>query len=67
MSDANFLLKVVALSAGLSVVIKYLPPLLSWNLEPSLGLAVVLLLAPSLLMAGLLWGWSVTHRPGSRN
>jgi hypothetical protein len=64
MSDLNFLIKVVALSAGLSIVIKYLLPRLPWNLlEPSLGLALVLLFAPSVLMAALLWGWARAKRP----
>lgn len=63
MSDLNFLIKVVALSAGLSIVIKYLLPRLSGNLlEPSLALALVLLFAPSVLMAVLLWGWAMAKR-----
>lgn len=63
MSDVNFLIKVVALSAGLGIGIKYLLPSLPWNLDPSLGLALGLLFAPSGLMAALLWGWSVAQRP----
>jgi hypothetical protein len=66
MSDLNFLIKVVALSAGLGIVIKYLLPHLSWGwLEPSLGLALGLLFAPSVLMAVLLWGWAVVQQPKS--
>ncbi|MEY3297999.1 MAG: hypothetical protein RLZZ597_1259 [Cyanobacteriota bacterium] len=64
MSDLNFLIKVLALSAGLGIVIKYLLPSLSWGwLEPSLGLALALLIGPSVLMAVLLWAWTVAQRP----
>lgn len=65
MSESSFLVKVVALSAAMGVGIKYLLPALPLALEPSLGLAVGLLLAPSLLMAVLLWGWSASRRPPS--
>lgn len=65
MSDAIFFLKVMALSAGLGIGIKYGLPILPWSLDPSLGLALGLLVAPSMLMAGLLWGWSVAQRPSS--
>ena len=65
-SEVNFLVKVTALSAGLGIVIKYLLPHLGASLNPSLGLALVLLLAPSVLMVVLLWGWSVFHRPHPR-
>ncbi len=64
MSDLSFLIKVVALSAGLGIVIKYLLPRLAWGwLEPSLGLALALLVGPSVLMAVLLWAWTVAQRP----
>lgn len=63
MSDLSFLIKVVALSAGLGIVIKYLLPRLSWSgLEPSLGLALGLLFAPSALMAVLLWAWAMAQK-----
>ncbi|MFH7242751.1 MAG: hypothetical protein ACHWZW_07855 [Spirulina sp.] len=66
MSDLNFLIKVVALSAGLGIVIKYLLPRLSWGwLDPSLGLALGLLFAPSVLMAVLLWAWAAVQPPKS--
>lgn len=66
MSDLNFLFKVVALSAGLGAVIKYLLPRLSWAwLAPSLGLALGLLFAPSLLMAVLLWAWAAAQQSKS--
>ncbi|QQE64639.1 hypothetical protein GFS31_13200 [Leptolyngbya sp. BL0902] len=65
MSEANFLVKVVALSAAMGASIKYLLPALPLALDPSLGLAVGLLLAPSVLMAVLLWRWSVGQRPPS--
>lgn len=65
MSDTIFLLKVMALSALLGIGIKYGLPILPWPLDPSLELALGLLVAPSMLMAGLLWGWSVTQRPKS--
>ena len=65
MSDASFLVKVGVLSAGLGVGIKYLLPALPLALDPSLGLALALLVAPALLMAVLLWGWSVRQRSSS--
>lgn len=66
MSDFNFLIKVVALSAGLGIVIKYLLPHLAWGwLEPSLGLALGLLFGPAVLMAVLLWAWAAGQQPKS--
>ena len=65
LSDASFLVKVVILSAGIGAGIKYLLPALPIVLDPSLGLAVALLVAPALFMAVLLWGWSVRQRSSS--
>jgi hypothetical protein len=58
-SDLIFIVKVIALSGAIGLAIKYLGPRLP--LDPSLGLAAVLLLGPSLLMASLLWAWAVSR------
>jgi hypothetical protein len=65
LSDVSFLVKVVVLSAALGVGIKYLLPVLPLALDPSLGLALGMLVVPALLMATLLWGWSVRQRSSS--
>ncbi|NJL46608.1 MAG: hypothetical protein HC929_02695 [Leptolyngbyaceae cyanobacterium SM2_5_2] len=52
-SEVTFVIKVLVLSGALAAGIKYLAPYLM--LEPSLRLAVVLLVAPAVLMAVLLW------------
>lgn len=58
-SDFGFVAKVIGLSAALSALIKYgLPMMLAGSQvaqEPTLGLVVALLLAPSALMGGLFW------------
>lgn len=59
-SDLSFVAKVIVLSAALSALIKYgLPVVLADSQiaqnNPTLGLVVALLLAPSALMGGLFW------------
>lgn len=59
-SDVSFVAKVIGLSAALSALIKYgLPVALAGSQvtqnDPTLGLVVALLLAPSVLMGGLFW------------
>lgn len=59
-SDVSFVAKVIGLSAALSALIKYgLPMMLTGSQvaqnNPTLGLVVALLLAPSVLMGGLFW------------
>ncbi|MBW4461576.1 MAG: hypothetical protein KME47_15255 [Nodosilinea sp. WJT8-NPBG4] len=59
-SDFGFVAKVIGLSAALSALIKYgLPMMLAGSQvaqnEPTLGLVVALLLAPSALMGSLFW------------
>ncbi|MBD2231083.1 hypothetical protein [Phormidium tenue] len=58
-SNFSFVAKVIGLSAALSALIKYgLPMMLAGSQvvqEPTLGLVVALLLAPSALMGGLFW------------
>ncbi len=59
-SDLGFVAKVIVLSGALSGAIKYgLPMLLAdapvGQNSPTLGLVVVLLLAPSALMGGIFW------------
>jgi hypothetical protein len=63
MSDLGFIIKVLVLSTGLGVAIKYLAPVLP--LSPSLGLAIAFLVGPSALMAGLLWLQSAPKPPAS--
>jgi hypothetical protein len=48
-STLSFIAKVFALSTLIGIAIKYGTPLI--NLAPSLGLSLLLLLAPSALMA----------------
>ncbi|MBD1876894.1 hypothetical protein H6F75_25740 [Nodosilinea sp. FACHB-131] len=58
-SDFSFVAKVIGLSAALSALIKYgLPMTLAGSQvvqEPTLGLVIALLLAPSALMGSLFW------------
>ncbi|HSM83488.1 MAG TPA: hypothetical protein VLS96_17505 [Nodosilinea sp.] len=59
LSDISFVAKVVVASAALGAAIKYaLPAWLGGSAalnDPALGVVVALLVAPSLLMGGLLW------------
>lgn len=59
-SDVSFVAKVIVLSAALSALIKHgLPVALAGSQaaqnNPTLGLVVALLLAPSALMGSLFW------------
>lgn len=59
-SDFGFIAKVIVLSGILSALIKYgLPMALADSQaaqnEPTLGLVIMLLLAPSVLMGSLFW------------
>ncbi len=54
MDNIVFLLKVLLGSAGLAIAIKYAGPLL--NLPPSPAIALLLVLSPTVILAGLM-GW----------
>ena len=54
-STVIFVIKVLAISALVGALIKYAVPFLAPAPSPSLGLCLVLLLAPSGVMAILLW------------
>jgi|GEM_PF-749165 len=63
MDDLVFISKVFLISAGVSVVIRYGAPLLSWS--PTLSLVLGMVLLPSLLLAVVLVWRGKTHA-GSR-
>ncbi|MGF1566630.1 MAG: hypothetical protein ACFCVD_00905 [Nodosilinea sp.] len=52
-SDFGFMAKVLLLSGAVGIVIKSAAPQLA--IAPSLGVILIMLGAPSILMAGLLW------------
>lgn len=60
MKQAGFILKVLVISAGLSVLIKYGGPNLSIAAKPSNALIAVFV--PTLIMAVGLWGRTLKNR-----
>ena len=53
-TQAGFILKILLLSTGLSILIKYGGPLIP--IRPTTSLALMIVLLPSLIM-GLVLGW----------
>lgn len=63
-NQAGFIIKILLLSAGLSILIKYggqhIP------IQPTTSLAIIIVLLPS-LVTGLVMGWRVREIYGGKN